>query len=220
MFFIFLSGILIHNVDVHGYRPHRQKRIHIMASKKFNAEYYEFLAERIRDHDRDAFTELYHETCSSLYQYAFYFLKDTQLAQDALQEVYISVYKNIDSLKTNRLLIPWMKQITYHVCCDFARKNTSIARHENSASLEAFADSLADTSDDFQRVYDEDLYQLLQKSLSELPHAVKMAFLLRYVNGLKLEEVADFLECSLSSVKRYINTAKKHLQKKILQYHL
>ena len=97
-----------------------------MAGKKFNTEYYEFLAKRIREHDCDAFTELYHDTCSSLYQYAFYFLKDAHMAQDALQEVYISVYKNIDSLKTDRLLFPWMKQITYHVCCDFTRKNAAI----------------------------------------------------------------------------------------------
>lgn len=56
----------------------------IMAGKKFNTEYYEFLAKRIREHDCDAFTELYHDTCSSLYQYAFYFLKDAHMAQDAL----------------------------------------------------------------------------------------------------------------------------------------
>lgn len=55
-----------------------------MAGKKFNTEYYEFLAKRIREHDCDAFTELYHDTCSSLYQYAFYFLKDAHMAQDAL----------------------------------------------------------------------------------------------------------------------------------------
>lgn len=191
-----------------------------MSSKKFNAEYYEFLAERIRKHDCDAFTELYHNTCSSLYQYAFYFLKDAHMAQDALQEIYISVYKNIDSLKTNRLLIPWMKQITYRVCCDFSRKNSVITKHETPTLLETLTETLTDTSDGFQRVYDEDLYNLLQKYLSKMPHSVKMAFLLRYVNGLKMEEIADFLGCSLSSVKRYINTAKKHLQKNISQYHL
>lgn len=110
--------------------------------------------------------------------------------------------------------------VAYYVCCDFTRKNAAITKHENPALLESLADTLTDTSDDFQRVYDEDLYNLLQKYLSEVPYSAKMAFLLRYVNGLKLEEIADFLDCSLSSVKRYINTAKKHLQKKISKYHL
>lgn len=87
-------------------------RIDIMASKKFNTEYYAFLAKRIREHDQKAFTELYYATYDDLYRYTFYFIKDGHMAQDALQEVYISIYKNISSLKSDKLFYSWMKQIT------------------------------------------------------------------------------------------------------------
>ena len=89
---------------------------------KFDIEYYTLLARRIRKQDEDAFTELYHATYNNLYRYAYYFLKDAYLAQDALHEIYIIVYRSISSLKEDRLLYPWMKQITYHVCCDFQKK--------------------------------------------------------------------------------------------------
>ena len=55
-----------------------------------------------------------------------YILKDPHLSQDALQEIYVLTYKNISTLKTDRLIYSWMKQITYHVCCDFLRRTSNI----------------------------------------------------------------------------------------------
>ena len=123
---------------------------------KFNIEYYALLARRIRKQDEDAFTELYHATYNNLYRYAYYFLKDAYLAQDALHEIYIIVYRSISSLKEDRLLYPWMKQITYHVCCDFQKKNASVAEHEKPASLwnEEMV-SVIDNSDYFQPVWEK-----------------------------------------------------------------
>ena len=49
--------------------------------------------------DSDAFAELYAATYQRLYHFAYHYLKDEYLAQDALQETYILVLKNIHSLK-------------------------------------------------------------------------------------------------------------------------
>lgn len=192
-----------------------------MANKKFDTQYYEFLAKRIRAHDKGAFTELYNATYDSLYRYALYFLKDPHMAQDALQEIYISIYKNISMLKSDRLMYSWIRQITYHICCDFLRKNKNISQHE-AGGLAEEADflSLSDDADSFQEIWDEDLSRHLDEYLKELPPQARQAFILRYQSELKLEEIADFMCCSLSSVKRYINTAREHLRKQISKYHL
>ena len=55
----------------------------------------------------------------------------------------------------------------------------------------------------------------MEQYLSDLPSQVKMAFVLRYENNLRLEEISDFLGVSLSTVKRAINKARKYLQKKL-----
>ena len=109
-------------------------RFILLQSVKDGIEYYALLAERIRAQDTDAFTEFYHATYNDLYRYAYYFLKDAHLAQDALHEIYILVWRSISSLKENRLFYAWLKQITYHVCCDFQRKHSSVASHETAAA--------------------------------------------------------------------------------------
>lgn len=189
-----------------------------MGSKKFNAEYYAFLSKRIREHDKNAFTELYYASYDDLYRYAFYFLKDTHMAQDALQEIYISVYNNIGSLKSDQVFYAWLKQITRHVCYDFLRKQGRISQHEAMNDPEQI--QIVDEKDGFQDIFDQDLSQQLELWLSELPAHQRQAFTLRYRDHLKLEEIADFMDCSLSSVKRYLNASREFLQKKLTKYNL
>lgn len=189
-----------------------------MADHLLNYEYYAYLAKCIRKHDSNAFTELYHHTYKDIYRYAWYILKDEHLAQDAMQEIYISVYKNISMLKEDRLLYSWMRQITYHICCDFLRKPSNVREDSTDFSEDQQMNRLADETDHFQPVHDRDLSEKMHASLKHLPVPVQQAFLLRFTYELKLEEISDFLNCSLSTVKRHLKAAQKHLQKELAIY--
>ena len=191
-----------------------------MKKKRFDTKYYALLSKRIRQKDAAAFTELYNATYSDFYRYACYILKDPHLAQDTLQDIYILAYRNISALKYDRLLYQWMRQITYHVCCDYFRRSSNITRHE-TGDFSAWLDTgggICSADDSLREIFDRDLYKHAAEWLDELPANVKEAFTLRYQNELKLEEIADFMGCSLSSVKRYIKTAQGHLKTRLEDY--
>lgn len=181
-----------------------------MASN-FDQQYYALLADRIRAGDHDAFAELYNATHGMLYRSVQYFLRDPDDIRDALQEIYISVYKNIGSLKIDRLLVPWMRQIAYHTCCDFVRQQK--AAREMSVSLDdgELPPHLSE-NDPFRQVFDQDAWERVNAALARRPVKERQAFLLRYETGLKLEEIASFMGVSLASVKRYIHAAQTALQ--------
>lgn len=182
---------------------------------KLNVEYYALLAKRIRARDAEAFTEFYNATYNDLYRYVYYFLKDAHLAQDALHEIYILVWRSISALKDDRLFNSWMKQITYHVCCDFQKKYQSVSTHEASASEHTeFLLDLPEQKDHFQELYDAEALQRLERYLAELPAQTRKAFLLRYRNKLQMEQIADFLGVSLSTAKRAVSRARKYLRKR------
>lgn len=122
-------------------------------------------------------------------------------------------------LKSDKLLYSWLRQITYHVCCDFTRKNRAITSHESSGIAEdLMMAQVYSESDDFQDIWDQDLSSHLKSWLGELPSPSRQAFILRYENNLKMEEIADFMDCSLSSVKRYLNSAREQLRKRLEEY--
>lgn len=180
-----------------------------MARSSFDQQYYALLASRVREGDPDAFAELYNATYDTLWRSVCCFFRQPDDIRDAMQEIYMSVYKNIGSLKLDRLLLPWMRQIAYHTCCDMA-KQMNAAR---SLSLEEDVDkSVANHDDPFQQVHARDFWERVNRTLATRPVKERQAFLLRYESGLKLEQIAGFMGVSLATVKRYIASAREALQ--------
>ena len=69
---------------------------------------YDYIAKLVRKTqagDSDAFAELYTATYQSQYRFAYQYVKDSYLAQDILQEVYILVLKNLDTEESASLCI-------------------------------------------------------------------------------------------------------------------
>lgn len=189
-----------------------------MSHESFDTKYLSYLSGFIRKHDGKAFAELYNYTYQRVYKYAFAFLKDPYLAQDAVQEIYTSIYKNIDTLKEDSLFQSWMNQIIYHICCDFSRKMKSSQDEQTDFSNDPKVLSIASEEDCFRGISDQDFLAHYREALDELPFAERQAFLLRYEHDLKLEEIAAFLNCSLSTVKRHLRSSKMHLAERLKSY--
>ena len=88
----------------------------------FNHVYMGSLVKRAQHKDSDAFAELYALTYKHIYQYACHYLKNTDTAQDAVQDIYILALKNIDNIKDVTLFVAWLNQIAFHVCYDICKK--------------------------------------------------------------------------------------------------
>lgn len=86
---------------------------------------YGYLAELVvnaQNGDSDAFAELYAATYQKQYHFAYSYLKDEYLAQDALQETYILALRNLSKLRDPMLLIAWLNQINFRVCFHMYKK--------------------------------------------------------------------------------------------------
>lgn len=189
-----------------------------MSHESFDTKYLSYLSGFIRKHDGKAFAELYNYTYQRVYKYAFAFLKDPYLAQDAVQEIYTSIYKNIDALKEDSLFHSWMNQIIYHICCDFSRKAGSSQNEQTDFTSDPRVLSIASEEDCFRDISDREFLAHYRGALDELPFAERQAFLLRYEHDLKLEEIAVFLDCSLSTAKRHLRASKRHLAERLKSF--
>src|SRR5699024_4624022 len=70
---------------------------------------------------RDAFEKVYDSHHHDLYQFIFYMVKDKQLTEDLVQEVYIKIIKSYDTLKGDSSLKTWIFSIARHVTIDYFR---------------------------------------------------------------------------------------------------
>lgn len=179
----------------------------------FNQDNVSFLAAlvvRAQRGDSNAFAELYAQTYNKVYNYACHYLKDTHLAQDAVQEVYISALKNLSKLNDPTLFIAWLNQISFHTCYDMMKKNAAYSNNSDPELLELIADESVSINPE-QQTMDKDEHERLDNAIKQLSPYEQQLIRMRYFNDMKLEDIADALETSLSTVKRHVNAAKDKL---------
>ncbi len=178
--------------------------------KEPNHEYFSQLVIRAQKDDSDAFAELYSLTYNKVYNYACHYLHDTYLAQDAVQEVYISVLKNITKLNDPMLFIAWLNQISFHVCYDIVkRRNEKYGIIEDSI-LELFSDDHVYNNPE-PHALKEDISIRLKIAINQLPPLEKELIILKYYNNMKLDDIASATDVSKSTVKRHLLSAEKTL---------
>lgn len=177
---------------------------------EINHSYIGHLVLKAQEGDSDAFAELYAVTYQHTYNYAVHYLRDRDLAQDAVQETYISALKNIRNIKEPSLFVAWINQICFRTCYDMSRRNSSGNVDIGSELMELVRDESLSSNPEANTA-ENDEKDRLKKAVQMLPFNEQQVIVMRYYNDMKLEDIADALRISRSSVKRYLNTAKDRL---------
>ena len=107
--------------------PERSERM-----AELDYDYIAKLVQKTQAGDSDAFAELYAATYKKQYYFTYQYVRDSYLAQDILQDVFILVLKNIRTLKNPRLFISWLNQINFRVCYNVCQQRL---RHEQELEL-------------------------------------------------------------------------------------
>ncbi len=178
----------------------------------FNHAYIGNLVVQAQSGSGEAFAELYATTYNHIYNYSMHYLRDVYMAQDAVQETYISALKNINNIKDPSLFIAWLNQICFHVCYDMNRKTRPDAF--SPELIELILDETPEHNPG-RHYEDKEEIEAVKKAVLALPFLEQQVIVMRYYNEMKLEDIAAALSCSRSSVKRYINNGKKLLAKKL-----
>lgn len=176
----------------------------------FNHAYIGHLVQKSQSGDSDAFAELYAMTYQHTYNYAAHYLRDANLAQDALQETYILALRNIFGIKEPTLFVAWLNQICFRVCYDMSRKYRQEYGENNPELLEFVRDEYEGHNPEGFAENNDEVARLKEAILS-LPFNEQQVVVMRYYNDMKLEEIAAAINCSRSSVKRYLISARERL---------
>lgn len=175
------------------------------------------LVSRAQSGDGDAFAEFYAATCQRQYRFACHYLKDEYLAQDALQETYITALKNLARLKDPDLALAWLNQINFHVCYKIHKKQQryEMEMKDYEAASSPSPGSFSNNPED--EIIQIDSKKYIMNQILKLPFTETQVIILKYYHNMKHDEIARLMDISRSTVKRYLASAKEHLKKALLQ---
>ena len=159
------------------------------------------LVERIRGGDARAFEALYRRHRDWVVRTAYRFAGDEDDALDVLQETFAYLVRRRERLTLTARMTTFLYPVVRHFAWKRARKR----RH---VPLERAPEPIAtdDTPGTVER------RELVARLLARLPEAQREVVVLRYLDGLRLEEIADALRVPLGTVKSRLHAALKALR--------
>ena len=187
-----------------------------MANLDYN--YIAELIQKIKLGDSNAFAEFYAATYQPLYRYANNYLRDEYLAQDALQETYIMAYKSIYTLNDDTLAMAWIKQICFHVCYNMHKKQERYDGELTSFDEDTPESNIPAASTPEKEVIEVDSRQYLMNQVLNLPFSESQVIIMKYYQGRQLDEIAELMDMSRSTVKRYLRSGKERLARILKDY--
>lgn len=124
--------------------------------------------------------------------------RDEEL-EDLVQEVFLKAHKHLAQLRSPDALKPWLAQITVNTAKRMLYRRR-LVRFVGLDDYEGYHHLQSHSADPEQSAQLAQLYKLLDKA----PVQERLAWTLRHVQGVRLQEVADLCGCSLATAKRRI----------------
>ena len=147
--------------------------------------------------DDRSFTLLYDNYSKSLYGIIFNLVKDKEESEDVLQEVFVKIWKNIDTYNTSKgRLYTWMLNIARNTSIDKLRSK-NFNNNQKNLSTDNFVHILDDNSKTINKIDAIGIKEFIKKLK---PKCIQLIDLL-FFKGYTQQEASDELEIPLGTVK-------------------
>jgi RNA polymerase sigma-70 factor (ECF subfamily) len=153
--------------------------------------------------DKTAFKSLYELHVGRVYGLCFRLCADKSLAEDATQEVFIHLWRNLGNFDGNSQFSTWLHSVTSNVTISYIRKQRGwwqkmFSIEQTSAMEKEAIGSIADSN--------------LEQYIYRLPERARWVFVLHAIEGYRHEEIATILDVAVGTSKAQFHRAKGLIQ--------
>jgi len=191
--------------------------------KNYKSKTLTELIKEAQNDDHKALEEIVRRHQARIYEIFFKLNPESDLS-DLTQETLLKMAKSIKNLKNPERFNSWLYQIAQNIFYDTLRKNK---KHSSVSQTDPI---LADKNGEFgpciidsKKTPDEnslscELKSKINKAIEELPELFKTIILLREIDGLSYEEIAELTNLNINTVKTRIARARIKLKKELEPY--
>src|SRR5688500_2662227 len=168
--------------------------------------------------DLDSFNQLVLRWERPIYALAYRVIGREEDARDIAQETFLRAFRAIRGFKGQAKFSSWLYRIALNLCRDWMRRErrTPVAHPPEGDPLDLVAEQPSPAEPIDATVSRREVTQSVARAMALLPEEQRTAIILKEYHGLTFQEIADLLECPLSTVKtrlyQGLSVVRKHLQ--------
>lgn len=166
-----------------------------------------FLIKKFNEGDESTFRNLVHKHKDKVRNLVFITMGNVEQVDDISQDVFITVYRNLKNFRFESQFTTWLYRITINKCKDQLRK----------AKIRSIFTSIKDDEEEHV-VYDknnepDDTSAIVQNAIAQLPDKLRIPLLLKDIEGMSYQEIAEATNSEIGTVKSRIFRAREGLKK-------
>jgi RNA polymerase sigma-70 factor (ECF subfamily) len=179
------------------------------------------LVERVQSGDKQAFDLLVVKYQRKLARLVSQFIRDSAAVEDVTQEAFIKAYKALPTFRGESAFYTWLYRIGINTAKNYLvsqgrRAPTTVDGFDNE-DAENFEDGgkLREMNTPESELMSKQIAQTVNQTLNTLPEELRTAIVLREIDGLSYEEIADAMNCPIGTVRSRIFRAREAISEEL-----
>jgi RNA polymerase sigma-70 factor (ECF subfamily) len=163
------------------------------------------LIKRFIEGDESTFNNLVQRHKEKVRNIIYLTIGNHDLVDDIAQEVFLTVYKNLNNFRFESQFTTWLYRITVNKCKDHLRK----------MKIRNIFSPIKDSEEELgynPTPDDSDIKEIVQNAIAKLPEKLRIPLLLKDIEGLSYQEIAESVQCEIGTVKSRIFRAREGLR--------
>lgn len=176
---------------------------------------FDALIQRCLAGDQAAWDEIVRMNRRRVFNIAYKFTGRHDLAEDLTQDVFVKIFKSLGTFDRRANFQTWLVSVSRNLCIDHYR---SVRKEREAIDRDVDPGDLApvaNTTSPYQSLEQRDRALLLRRALAELAPSLKEAVMMRDLQELSYQEIADKLGLPEGTVKSRINRGRNELARQI-----
>ncbi len=161
--------------------------------------------------DREAFRRLFETHKDRVYSIALHFSGNEATAHDIAQQVFLKLMTNIQQFHFQAEFTTWLYRMVANTCFDEQRRGRKFIPFGEATEVQTMR-----TKENIEANYSRtELSDTVRMAIATLKPKLRLPILLKYIEGLSYEEIAQVLGCAPGTVASRLNRGHKALAQKL-----
>jgi len=183
----------------------------VMAEQLINGQ----VIEACQQGDRDAFHSLFVAYRDKVFSIAVYSSGgDRSVAEDVTQQIFVKLFTAIRQFRGDSEFTTWLYRLVVNACMDERRRRRRLLPWGTTETTVAMS-NVSDRKPQERQYARLEISEAVRNAISELKPKFRLPILLKYIEGLSYEEIAEVMGCSKGTVASRLNRGHSQLAKRL-----